>query len=233
MLVSLMSAGCLSVKSYVDPQLPKVTYADLLQRREVRPVFLRVEFQANGKANAKASSLALARVTRVLESSKLFSSVAAAAAADLDQMNILIDNVGDRSEAAAKGVGTGLTLGLAGSMVTDGYVFTGTYQAAGKTAVTKIYKHAMHSTIGNAKGPEGLTAMTVQQAFDKIVEELVLNFLLDLQKEERLTSAPERVPNGGGSPLVKAVIVVTGRAFPASMPRLCHLLVHAPNGSVF
>src|SRR5262249_30405612 len=101
--------------------------------------------------------------------------------------NILIDNVGDKGEAAAKGFGTGLTLDLAGSLVTDGYVFTGTYQAAGKAPITKVYKHALHSTIGNAKGPERLTPMTVQQAFDKVLKDLVLDCVLDLQKEEGLS----------------------------------------------
>jgi hypothetical protein len=49
-----------------------------------------------------------------------------------------------------------------------------------------VYYHALHSTIGNAEGPKGLTPMKVQEAFDKLLEELMLNLILDLQKEERL-----------------------------------------------
>jgi hypothetical protein len=53
--------------------------------------------------------------------------------------------------------------------------------------VTKVYRHAIHSTIGNADGPAGLVAEeSLRAAFDKVVEGLVLNLLLDLQKEEQI-----------------------------------------------
>ena len=71
--------------------------------------------------------------------------------------------------------------------MTDGYVLTATFRATGKQAVTKVYRHAIHSTIGNADGPPGLVAEeSVQAAFDTVVEGLVLNLLLDLQKEEQI-----------------------------------------------
>lgn len=77
--------------------------------------------------------------------------------------------------------------GAAGSMVTDAYVFTATFRPVGKPAVTKVYRHALHSTVGNAEGPSYLVAeASPQGAFDKVVEGLVLNLLLDLQKEEQL-----------------------------------------------
>ncbi len=52
--------------------------------------------------------------------------------------------------------------------------------------MTKVYHHAIHSTIGNAPGPTGIEPMSVGDAFNKVVEGLVLNLLLDLQKEELL-----------------------------------------------
>ena len=53
--------------------------------------------------------------------------------------------------------------------------------------MTKTYRHAIHSTIGNAEGPPGLVAEeSLRAAFDKVVEGLVLNLLLDLQKEEQI-----------------------------------------------
>ena len=95
-------------------------------------------------------------MTRTLETSKLFAYVTFTPGDSIDRMDVVMNNVGDVGEAVAKGVGTGLTLGLAGSMVTDGYFFTATYQAVGKEPVRKVYKHALHSTVGNAKDPEGL-----------------------------------------------------------------------------
>ena len=53
--------------------------------------------------------------------------------------------------------------------------------------MTKVYRHAIHSTVGNAEGPPGLVPEeSIRAAFDKVVEGLVLNMLLDLQKEEQL-----------------------------------------------
>ena len=185
-VVSLMSTACVSAKSYVDPQLPRVGYADLLRRTEPRPVQVSVEFQRNGTPHAGATSIALDRVVRVLEASKIFSTVGLKDEPGRDQIQVVLNNVGDIGDAVSKGIGTGLTFGAAGSMVTDGYVFTATYRPVGKAAIQKTYRHALHTTIGNASGPAGLTPMSTQEAFDKVVQDLVLNFLLDLQKEERL-----------------------------------------------
>ena len=53
--------------------------------------------------------------------------------------------------------------------------------------MTKVYRHAIHSAIGNADAPPGLVAEeSVRAAFDKVVEGLVPNLLLDLQKEEQI-----------------------------------------------
>lgn len=86
----------------------------------------------------------------------------------------------------AKGIGTGLTLGLVGSTVTDGYVFTATFTPLGKVSVTKEYRHAIHTTIGAKSGPPGLQPMSPQEAFDHVLEELILRLLLDLRLGEHL-----------------------------------------------
>ena len=59
-LVALMIAtsGCLSIKAYVDPQLPRVGYADLLARPAPKPVSLRVEFHRNGEPATQGASKA-------------------------------------------------------------------------------------------------------------------------------------------------------------------------------
>lgn len=49
LMLIAVTRGCLSVKAYVDPQLPTVSYADLLTRRDPRPVALPVEFHRNGE----------------------------------------------------------------------------------------------------------------------------------------------------------------------------------------
>ncbi|HKW91052.1 MAG TPA: hypothetical protein VJX92_04075 [Methylomirabilota bacterium] len=180
-------SGCLSIKSYVDPRLPTVGYRDLLSARDPQPLALTVAFHRNGSPASLGVSRARDEVRAVVERSKLFSAVVTEkSTAPGSQLDIVLDNVGDLNDAAAKGAKTGLTFGASGSQVTDGYVFTATFRPAGKAPVTKVYHHAMHSTIGNAPGPTGIEPMSVGEAFNKVVEGLVLNLLLDLQKEELL-----------------------------------------------
>ena len=139
MTLMVVTSGCLSIKAYVDPQLPKVGYADLLARPEPRPVSLRVEFHRNGEPATPGATTAREAVRGVVEKSKLFSSLLDTPRADADRLEIVLDNVGDTGDAAGKGAPTGLTFGAKGSQVTDGYVFTATFRAVGKQAVTRTY----------------------------------------------------------------------------------------------
>jgi len=151
-------------------------------------VQLVVEFQTRGKRNLAATNSTYDRISTVLRGSGLFSGVQATGSQESARLDILMNNVGDIGKAVSKGIGTGLTFGLVGSMVTDGYEFKATYTAPGKEPVTKVYQHALHSTIGNKQGPPGLKAMSTQEAFDQVVEELVLHLLQDLQKDGVLGS---------------------------------------------
>lgn len=186
LFVVSLTIGC-SIKAYVDPQLPKVAYADLLARRNPQPVALTVGFHRNGKPATLGVSTAKEAVRTVVEKSKLFASVNDKPTGDVDRLEIVLDNVADLGDAAGQGARTGVTFGAVGSKVTDGYVFTATFRRVGKDPVTKVYRHAIHSTVGNAEGPPGLVPEeSIRAAFDKVVEGLVLNLLLDLQKEEQL-----------------------------------------------
>jgi hypothetical protein len=182
----LSLTGCLSVKSYVDPELRKVEYADLLVRSERRPVSVAVQFERNGELKSSVNGHVQERVVKILESSKLFSKVTTGDGQGLDRLQLVLNNVADVDGAVGKGVKTGVTFGAAGSLVTDTYVLKATFLQSGKVAVEKTYRHALHSTIGNAEGPPNLRPMGTQEAFDKVLEDLMLNLILDLQREERL-----------------------------------------------
>ena len=187
LLLMVALTGCLSIKSYVDPTLPKVGYGDLLARSDRKPVALVVAFHRNGEPASTATPTAASSVRSVVEKSNLFSSVLDQPKDGVNELQIVLDNIADTGEAASEGALTGLTFGAKGSLATDGYVMTATFRAPGKQAVTKVYRHAIHSTIGNIDAPAGLVAEeSTRAAFDKVVEGLVLNLLLDLQKEEQI-----------------------------------------------
>ena len=143
------------LKSYVDPQLPKIGYGDLLSARDPQPLLLTMAFHRNGSPASLGASRARDEVRTVLEHSKLFPAVVMEkSTAPGGQLDVVLDNVGDLNDAAAKGAKTGLTFGASGSQVTDGYVFTATFRPVGKPPVTKV-------PVGGSKGfrceaaPEG------------------------------------------------------------------------------
>lgn len=184
LLASLaLLTGCLSIKAYVDPALPIVTKADVSAPAAPKPVQLAFEFRTNGAANASASSQIRPRVATVAAESGLFSTVSAEPVEGGAVLTIVIDNVSDTGDAAAKGFGTGLTLGAVGSMVTDGYVATATYEQ-GERRLEASAKHAIHTTIGNKAGPEGLTPVTLQQGVEQVMDQLSWNLLKQLDDKQ-------------------------------------------------
>ncbi|HEX7642928.1 MAG TPA: hypothetical protein VF472_12045 [Burkholderiaceae bacterium] len=186
LLLCLLNAGCLSTKSYVDPTLPKVQYSDL-KPVDPKPVVQVVyEFQTNGASNPRATEATRGYVMDTLKTSNLFADLPAAPATAERKLYIVINNVFDSKEATGKGVGTGLTLGLAGTMVTDNYVMTASYDAPGAPEVKHSYRHALHSTIGNADGPKGLVATTPKEGGRTIVTDLTLNLLRDMSTSGEL-----------------------------------------------
>ncbi|NWG87346.1 MAG: hypothetical protein HXY26_07555 [Hydrogenophilaceae bacterium] len=99
------------------------------------------------------------------------------------KLDIQIDNVADIGQAAGKGFITGLTFGLAGSTVTDGYVMKATYTNPEGKAINHEYRHAIHSMIGNTDPPPGVETMSPLEAVARVTDDLVAKLLRDLRKD--------------------------------------------------
>jgi len=178
------SAGCLSTKSYVDPKFRDATYQSVRTPEAPVAAVITYEFQFNGKhGNKNQDALVRRKSTRVLAATKVFSEVEASAGAAAGQLQIRINNLGDIGSAVGKGFATGLTFGLAGSEVVDGYEMTVIYTPAGGSPTTRFYKHAIHSTIGAHAPPPGMQPVPLADAFDQVVEEMLLNCLRDFQRD--------------------------------------------------
>ncbi len=179
----LLLTGCLSMKSYVDTALPVVSKGELVRPANPQPAQVLFEFRTKGNANAKATDQLRGRVLASIVESQMFGTLNATPDGDSPAvLKVVIDNVPITDNAAAKGFGTGLTFGLAGSIVTDGYVCEATYQRAGKTTSTTV-KHALHTTIGNHSGVKGVPAMQTQDALNQVIDQLVLNALKNLDAQ--------------------------------------------------
>jgi hypothetical protein len=180
--VSIGLTGCMTVKSYVDPTLPVLAQGQLPKIQKPQPATVLFEFRTKGNANARATNSIRPKVMAALADSRMFGTLSETAGADNGLLRVVIDDQADTSNAAAKGFGTGLTLGLAGSLVTDVYVCTTSYTVGGKTVETTV-QHALHSTIGNHGAPQGMTAVKPQEAIDQIVNQLVWHALQQLDQE--------------------------------------------------
>lgn len=181
LVLVLALVGCVSPHPYVDPAMRTAEYDALVRPAAPRPVALDVTFQANGKHKRAVDPQARAAVEKALVRSGVYApGVGSDAAAE--RLSIVINNVGDVAGAAASGFGTGLTLGAVGTMVTDGYVMTVQHSRDGGAATTREYRHAIVTTIGNHAPPPGMAPMKdLNTAFDRVVEDMTLRMLADLQ----------------------------------------------------
>jgi len=178
-LVFFSLFGCATTKSYVDPGHGRATYDDIIRRSEPYRVKIIVEFQRNGKHFPQGDSELMGHVQRVVRGTGF----AIPATQDTSgELKVVVNNIADLGKAVAKGFGTGLTLGLAGSTVTDYYELEASLSLNDKVIKRTGYKHSLHTTVGLKNAPEGLEPMTPSAAFGKVVEQLILNFINDIQK---------------------------------------------------
>jgi hypothetical protein len=178
-LVTLTVSGCATM--YVDNGLKDVQASEYQHPQAPKPVQLIFSFETKGTPNTRATDFLKNDITTVVNNSHLFSTVSAEPAAGGSILSITINNV-PADGAFAKGFATGLTFGLAGNVVTDGYVCTIEYVGtAGEAKITKTRNHAIYTTVG-AKGapPNASKAASPKDAVETMARQVVSNTLKDL-----------------------------------------------------
>jgi hypothetical protein len=176
-LALVASSGCLGLKAYVDPQYHRADYATIPRPARPVPLDLSCEFERNGQPFPAAEPELRVSLERTLRASGVFDPGGGAGAPA--RLHVVANNLADVGAAAAKGFGTGLTLGAVGSRVDDNYEFSFDYTPPRGSAVRATYRHVIHSVVGNADGPPGLAPTTFADAFARVVEDVTLNFLED------------------------------------------------------
>jgi hypothetical protein len=148
---SSLMTGCASM--YVDTATKEVPVADMKKPAQLKPTQVSFEFKTRGAPNAAATKMLNDAVIKQVSESGLFAPAAGTGSA---MLTVSLDNIQLGDDATSKAFVTGLTFGLAGTAVTDGYICTLTYLAPGQTTpVVKKATHAIHATIGNASAPAG------------------------------------------------------------------------------
>lgn len=173
----LFMTACISPTSYVDPKYAAVDYQNVSvtpQDIAVSAVFLRED-----KPIKRAQKILQANVEEVLTNAG-YSVVEEGA-----QMTFEV-SFNNRVEKGAfgKGFGTGLTLGLAGTAVSDLYEVKIARAGPAGSVVEREYGHAIHTSIGNVSEPpiaNVAPSENLNDAFKSMVEDVVLQFLIDAE----------------------------------------------------
>jgi len=181
-LLVASTSACISPSFYVDRTLGDVPSSEVRKIASAKPAQLLFDFQTKGASNTRATDFTKATVLSTVQASPLFSSVGTAPVPNGAILSITINNVSLTDDAASKGFMTGLTLGAAGSMVTDGYTCTVDY-VSGPSApkIRTTTKHALHTVIGNTDAPQNADkAANANEAVQMIVRQLVSRGVNDL-----------------------------------------------------
>jgi hypothetical protein len=174
--------GCSTM--YVDNGLKDVSTADYRHPTAAQPTQLLFSFETKGAPNSRATGALKDQVLETVKASQLFSSVSLDPVPGGSLLSVVINNVPVTDNAFSKGFATGLTFGLAGNVVTDGYICTVDYSKTGAAKIEKSTRHAIHTTIGAKGAPANATkAKSPDEAVKTMTRQIVGNALKDLSAD--------------------------------------------------
>ena len=185
--LALMSAlalsGCGGARMYVDPTLPMYGANDLPRSAQLRPVQVTFAFQTDGHPNPHVSASLRPRIVAVVAQSRLFSAIVdSSQGGDAAQLSVTINDITTNGNPSRQAMKSGLTFGIAGSMVSDNYVCHATYSWHGKTEQTTV-RHALLTALGNQPGPPGLEPKEAVVAIHWVIDQITWNALKQLSDE--------------------------------------------------
>lgn len=190
--IVLISAlgGCATF--YVDMNMKEVAPANRAAVANPKPVQILFEFQTKGVRNGQATDFVRKQVLETVRGSGAFTDVSDGPVANGAILNIVLNNVPLTDDAYAKGFTTGLTFGLVGTTVGDGYICTADYiSAPGAAKITKTNRDAIYTSLGNSSGPPpNVQKMkSVDDAVHLMVRKTVGNAVNDIARDPAFATA--------------------------------------------
>lgn len=176
--------GCAAF--YVDGHAPEVPASQFKKPVNPPEVQLVWEFQTKGVSNARATEWLKTHVQEQISGSGLFSKVSEAPVPGGALLTATVNNVPLDNDAAAKGFVAGLTFGLAGQTVGDGYESILRYTPAqvGASPLVKSGKHVLYTSIGTGGPPAGAQKMASgEEAVTTMLRQLISRTLDDLSQD--------------------------------------------------
>lgn len=189
-LAAALLAGCstgrFSATYALDPKPARVSVSDLKPVAAPQPISLVFDMHRPEGPFPEGTHRFGPKLARIIEDSKLFTTVAKVGSETMARLQITLTEVTAVSGADVAKLPAGLTSGLSGSEAAVLYMFSASFQPAGKEPVKKVYHHAIHVLNSKTGWQTNDQPMTAGQATDAMLEQLMLNFLRDLQREGKL-----------------------------------------------
>ena len=188
--VSLALMGCASPRSFLGASLPVVKYEDVQKRAAPLRLRLTVEFQRNGSHFPQGDIPLRDYAAQILTDTGVISPIDVISALN-DQgegtVKVVLNNIADSDTVAAEESGSGLPLWMVGKVITDAYEMSISVTTHGKTTSRKGIKHAFHTVVGNIDIPEGIETFPSDEAFGRMLRQMILRALRDMQKSRELS----------------------------------------------
>jgi hypothetical protein len=181
---ALLLGGCAT--HYVDGAVKEVPATAFARPASPHAVQLVFEFQTKVAANTRATEQVKPMVLDRLKQTGLFTDVQDKPVAGGAVLSVTINNVALTDDAYRKGFMTGLTFGLAGSTVTDGYLCTVSYLPPGATTpIVKTSKHAIHTQLGANSAPpaNAYKAAGIEDAVRTMVRQILGTAMRDVSQD--------------------------------------------------
>jgi len=181
--------GCASPKSFLGASFPTVTFEDVKKRDVPLRLKLIVEFQRNGAHFSKGDVPLRGYATRILWESGVVSPVDALspdAGEKEGTVKVVLNNIAD-SDTVAAGARTVFPLWLVGKTITDAYEMSMVITTQGKTIRRSGINHAFHTVIGNTEIPDHIRVFPSDQAFGRMLRQMILKALMDIQRSGELS----------------------------------------------
>lgn len=175
--------GCASF--YVDGNSPEVPASQFRKPSSPSPVQLIWEFKTKGVANARATELLKPKVRDQIMASGLFASVTDAPVQSGALLALTINNIPLSDDAVSKGFVAGLTFGLAGQTVGDGYEceLRFTPDRTGAKDISTQAKHVIYTNVGSAASPAGaIKAQSADEAVFTMLRQVISRMLDELSR---------------------------------------------------
>ena len=183
-IASFALAGCTSPKkSYLGASFPRVAYKDIAHRSTPLRLKLTVEFQRNGEHFPKGDVPLKDYAAWILKDSSVILPVDDQ---EEGQIRVVLNNIADSGDLAAGAARTGYPTWIVGKTITDAYELSMFITTKEGTISRTGIKHAVHTAIGNMSIPEEIQAFPQNQAFGKVLEQMILRALEDMQQTGEL-----------------------------------------------